>query len=120
MLVDIIPYILLLTTKSPILYIRGIPYHFIVIGIVGLCIKYLGNISFGRLNIIIEYCGKATWHIFLFQQLYFWLIDLIDWQLGFTYISFPICFLGGVIFYSGQLLIAKLFNTSYNAKKSFG
>lgn len=109
MLFDIIPYIMNLVTDLPTLYIRGQRYHFIVVGLVGLSIKYLGNLSFGKLNKVIAYCGKATWHIFLFQQLYFWLIELVNWQFGFTYISFPICFFGGVIFYTTQMLITKLY-----------
>ena len=108
MFADIIPYIVELTTDLPTLYIRGIPYHFIVTGIVGLCIKYLNSISFGRLNCVIAFCGRATWHIFLFQQLYFWLIELVDWQFGFTYISFPICFAGGLLFFAAQVAISKL------------
>lgn len=109
MLIDVIPYILQLTTELPTLYIRGIPYHFIVVGILGLCIKYLRNISFGKLNRIVAYLGKATWHIFLFQQLYFWLIRLLDWRIGFTYLSFPICFFGGILFYTAQVLTSKQF-----------
>lgn len=108
MLVDIIPYILQLTTDLPTLYFRGIPYHFISAGIVGLCIMYLGNLSFGKFNQVIAYCGSATWHIFLFQQLYFWLIDLLDWQIGFTYLSFPICFFGGLAFYTAQVQIERM------------
>ena len=107
MLIDVIPYVLFLTTDLPTLYIRGIPYHFIVGGIVGICIKYLGNISFGKFNRMVSYLGKATWHIFLFQQLYFWLITLLDWRIGFSYLSFPICFFGGVLFYTAQVLITK-------------
>lgn len=117
-LLDIIPYILMLTTDLPTLYIRGIPYHFISAGIVGLCIKYLGNISFGKFNRAVAYCGNATWHIFLFQQLYFWLIDLVDWQFGFTYISFPICFIGGLLFYTAQLYVTKLVNSVKCGKRA--
>ena len=119
MLVDIVPYILQLTTQLPTLYIRGIPYNFIVAGIVGLCIKYFGNISFGRFNAIICCCGKATWHIFLFQQLYFWLIGLLNWQQGFTYLCFPICFGGGLLFYLTYRVVVRLvFNHDLSRKKS--
>lgn len=107
---DIVPFIIQ-TAYRPLLYIRGIPYHFISAAIVGLCIKYLGNLSFGKFNAAVAYCGNATWHIFLFQQLYFWLIDLVGWQFGFTYVSFPICFFGGLAFYAAQLYITKLIKT---------
>lgn len=107
---DIIPFILQYTTALPTLYIRGIPYNFIAIAAVGLCIKYLNGISFGKLNFIIEYCGKATWHIFLFQQLYFWLIGMLAWQTGNTFISFPVCFIGGLIFYTVNSVFTKLIN----------
>lgn len=42
---------------------------------------------------------------FLFQQLYFWLIDVVNYDFGFSYISFPICFTGGIVFYTVQKLI---------------
>lgn len=64
MLVDIVPAILIRTTDLPTLYTRGVPYYFIAIAVSGLCIKYLGNLSFGKLNKAIAYCGNATWHIF--------------------------------------------------------
>lgn len=108
MCADIIPFILANTTNLPTMYTRGIPLHFITFGMIGLLLKYFKKLSLGKFNSIIAYCGNATWHIFLFQQLYFWLIDLIKWNFGFTYISFPICFTGGMLFYTAQLLITKL------------
>lgn len=106
--VDLIPLILQLTTNLPPVYPCGIPYYFIAFALVGISIKYLGNISFGKLEKVIAYCGKATWHVFLFQQLYFWLIDLLNWEIGFTYLSFPICFFGGIAFFTVQFVIQKI------------
>lgn len=104
---DIIPFIME-KIGLPALYIRGIPFNFLVIAIAGLSIKYLGSMSFGKLNAAAAFCGNATWHIFLFQQLYFWLIGLLGWQFGYTYISFPICFAGGLIFFTVHMLIGKI------------
>ncbi len=106
-LADLIPFILSLTTSLPTIYARGIPNNFFVISIVGICLKLFKNASFGKLNGAIAYLGKATWHIFLFQQLYFWLIGILGWRLGFGYLSFPICFFGGLLFYTVHTAISK-------------
>ena len=107
--IDATAYILEVIGGLRAWYSRGIPYHFAVIGIVGLCLKYLSPLSFGRCNVVIAYCGSASWHIFLFQQLYFWLIALVGWQFGFGYISFAICFAGGLLFYTAHVLIRKCY-----------
>lgn len=101
---------------------------FYAIGIVSLVIlnedKWIflqkRNKMFTNISVLIQYIGKASFHIFLFQQLYFCFGfykygDILGTRI-FMIIDLFICIFGGLLFYFFESIMRKKFKVVYLRK----